>query len=280
MCITWSRSTAWRTCTGRTCRNGPWRLISIAHPDFRPGLLKEAVEAKYLRPDLARIEGKLVVGPPEFRTTHVLDDGTLINFRSIRPTDEPRLRDLFYALSQQTIYYRFMSHMTRMPRKQVQDFVYIDHRTEVAIVGTITEAYGEDLIAIGRYYLEETTNMAEVAFVVRDNWQAKGIGSFLLSCLMGIASGTASGASPPRCCTRTGRCKPSSTERPAKSLPSLTTTSTVTGWILCDEHVRAVNALREMSRSSLFITQPISSCSRTSVWTFQVGVPSRPQLGR
>jgi acyl-CoA hydrolase/GNAT superfamily N-acetyltransferase len=172
---------------GKNVQERAIALISIAHPDFRPRLLKEAVEAKYLRPDLARIEGKLVVGPPEFRTTDVLEDGTLINFRSIRPTDEPRLRDLFYALSQQTIYYRFMSRMTRMPRKQVQDFVYINHRTEVAIAGTITEAYGENLIAIGRYYLEETTNMAEVAFVVRDNWQGKGIGSFLLSCLIGIA---------------------------------------------------------------------------------------------
>ena len=172
---------------GKNVQERAIALISIAHPDFRPRLLQEAVEAKYLRPDLARIEGKLVVGPPDFRTTHVLEDGTLINFRSIRPTDEPRMRDLFYALSQETIYYRFISHMTRMPREQVQDFVYINHRTEVAIVGTITEASGEDLIAIGRYYLDETTNMAEVAFVVRDNWQTKGIGSFLLACLMGIA---------------------------------------------------------------------------------------------
>jgi acyl-CoA hydrolase len=172
---------------GKNVQERAIALISIAHPDFRPRLLQEAVEAKYLRPDLARIEGKLVVGPPDFRTTHVLEDGTLINFRSIRPTDEPRMRDLFYALSQETIYYRLISHMTRMPREQVQDFVYINHRTEVAIVGTITEASGEDLIAVGRYYLDETTNMAEVAFVVRDNWQTKGIGSFLLACLMGIA---------------------------------------------------------------------------------------------
>ena len=92
---------------GKNVQERAIALISIAHPDFRPRLLQEAVEAKYLRPDLARIEGKLVVGPPDFRTTHVLEDGTLINFRSIRPTDEPRMRDLFYALSQETIYYRY-----------------------------------------------------------------------------------------------------------------------------------------------------------------------------
>ena len=67
-----------------------------------------------------------------------------------------------------------MSHMKRIPRKQMQNFVYIDHRNEVAIVGTVPEAHGEDIIAIGRYYLDQKTNRAEVAFVVRDDWQKRG----------------------------------------------------------------------------------------------------------
>ena len=223
---------------GKNVQERAIALISIAHPDFRPRLLKEAVEAKYLRPDLARIEGKLVVGPPEFRTTQVLEDGTLINFRSIRPTDEPRLRDLFYALSQKTIYYRFTSHMTRMPRKQIQDFVYINHRTEVALVGTITEASGEDLIAVGRYYLDETINMAEVAFVVRDDWQTKGIGSFLLASLMGLAKRHGIRGFTAEVLRENQAMQAVLNRVPAKSPPSSTRTSTVTGWTLCDERIR------------------------------------------
>ena len=172
---------------GKNVQERAIALISIAHPDFRAKLLKEAIEAKYLRPDQARIEGKIAVGAPDFRTTFVLDDGTPINFRSIHPTDEARFRELFYALSQATVYYRFMSHMTKLSRKQVQDFIYIDHRTDVAIVGTVPEAHGEDIVAIGRYYLDQTTNYAEVAFVVRDTWQNRGIGAFLLGALINIA---------------------------------------------------------------------------------------------
>ncbi len=41
--------------------------------------------------------------------------------------------------------------------------------------------------AIGRYYLDLNTNRAEVAFVVRDNWQNKGIGKYLLRYLGTIA---------------------------------------------------------------------------------------------
>jgi len=162
-------------------------LISIAHPKFRAQLLKEAIEAKYLRPDFAAVEGKITVGPPEFRTTYVLNNGTQINFRSIRPTDEPQMRDLFYALSQETIYYRFMSRTKLVPRKEIQNFVFIDHRSDIAIVATMPEAYGDEIVAVGRYYLDEKTNLAEVAFVVRDNWQNHGIGTFLLTYLTTIA---------------------------------------------------------------------------------------------
>ena len=97
------------------------------------------------------------------------------------------MRDLFYKLSEATMYYRFMSHPQRISRHQIQDFVYIDHRNDVTIVGTLPEAHGEEIIAVGSYYLDPKTNLAEVAFVVGDNWQNHGIGTFLLKHLMRIA---------------------------------------------------------------------------------------------
>jgi RimJ/RimL family protein N-acetyltransferase len=172
---------------GKSVEERAIALIAIAHPDFRARLLKEAVDARYMHPEFARVEGKLVVGPTELRTTRLLGDGTQVTFRPIHPTDEPRITDLFYALSQETIYYRYMSRSKTVPRSEIQDFVFIDHRSELAIVCTVPEAHGEDIIAVGRYYLDEKTNMAEVAFVVRDDWQNKGIGTELLRYLTQIA---------------------------------------------------------------------------------------------
>lgn len=172
---------------GKSVQERALALMSIAHPKFRAGLLREAIEDKYISAELADREGKIMVGPKELRTTYLLNDGTQINFRPIHPTDEPRMRDLFYALSQQTIYYRFMSNMKRIPRRQIEDFVYIDHRNEVTIVGTLPEAHGEEIIAMGSYYLDPKTNLAEVAFIVRDEWQRRGIGTFLLQYLARIA---------------------------------------------------------------------------------------------
>jgi acyl-CoA hydrolase/RimJ/RimL family protein N-acetyltransferase len=172
---------------GKSVQERAMALISIAHPKYRSQLLRDAIKAKYLRPEMASIEARLVMDPPAARTSLILNDGTQISFRSVHPTDEQRMRDLFYALSKQTVYYRFMSPMKHLSKKDLQNLTFINHRSDVALVGTLPEAHGEDIVAIGRYYLNPKTNLAEVAFVVRDDWQNRGIGSFLLKHLATLA---------------------------------------------------------------------------------------------
>ncbi|MBN2525706.1 MAG: GNAT family N-acetyltransferase [Deltaproteobacteria bacterium] len=172
---------------GKSVQERAIALISIAHPKFRAELTREAVAARYLRPDHAAIEGKIVVGPKEYNSVHIMDDGTMISFRAMHPTDEPRLTDLIHTLSKETMYYRFMHQMKTVERKEIQNFVYVNHRTDVAIVATLPEAHGDEIVAIGRYYLDQSTNKAELAFVVRDDWQNQGIGSALFRHLSLIA---------------------------------------------------------------------------------------------
>ncbi|OGQ95111.1 MAG: 4-hydroxybutyrate CoA-transferase [Deltaproteobacteria bacterium RIFOXYD12_FULL_57_12] len=172
---------------GKSIQERVMALISIAHPRFREQLFREAIEARYLPQSFADIEGRFWIADQEMRTAMVLDDGTQITFRPVHPTDEPRMRDLLYALSQEALYYRFMTHSQRFGHKQILNFVYIDHRKDVAVVGTLPEAHGEDIVAVGRYYLNEKTNRAEVAFVVHDRWQNRGIGRFLFRHLTTIA---------------------------------------------------------------------------------------------
>ena len=174
---------------GKSVAERALALISIAHPKFRAPLLREAIEAKYLSAEYADKEGKILVGPKELRTTYLLHDGTQVLFRPIHPTDVPRMREHFYGLSQHSMYLRFMQAVKDgvVPRRQIEDFVYIDHRKDVCIVGVLPETYGEQIIAIGSYYLDPKTNRAEVAFTVHDKWQQRGIGTFLLKHLMRIA---------------------------------------------------------------------------------------------
>jgi len=172
---------------GKSIQERAMALISIAHPQFRDQLFHEALEVGYLHRELAEVEGRLLLASQEMNSTLLLPDGAQITFRPVHPTDELGMRDLLYTLSQETLYYRFMTRSPRFTHKQVRDFVYIDHRKDAAIVGTVPEAHGEDIIAVGRYYLDEKSNRAEVAFVIRDEWQNRRIGTFLFKHLMTIA---------------------------------------------------------------------------------------------
>jgi acyl-CoA hydrolase/RimJ/RimL family protein N-acetyltransferase len=172
---------------GKSVQERALALISVAHPDFREQLLHEAIEFKYVRQEMADVEGQIMVGPRDFRATHVLDDGTEITARPVHPTDQPLMKDLLYTLSEEAVYYRFFTHLKRFPQREIQQFIYIDHRQDEAIVLTVPEANREEIIAMGRYYLDTKTNRAEVAFVVADDWQGRGIGKFLLHTLTRIA---------------------------------------------------------------------------------------------
>jgi len=172
---------------GKSIQDRALALISIAHPRFREQLMKEAIEAHYLRQEMADVEGRFIVASQEMRTAMLLDDGTQVSFRPVHPTDLAGMRDILYALSRETLYYRFMSHSQRFGQKEIQNFVYVDHRKDVAIVGTVPEAHGDEIIAMGRYYLDEKPNRAEVAFVIRDAWQHHHIGTFLFKHLVTLA---------------------------------------------------------------------------------------------
>jgi acyl-CoA hydrolase/GNAT superfamily N-acetyltransferase len=179
---------------GKSVQDRTLALVSIAHPDHRELLLKQAIEARFIRREFADVEGKFVVASEDLmKTSFLLDNGTQVNFRPVHPTDEPMMRELLYDLSKETLYYRFMSHNQRFGQKQIHNFVYVDHRKDVAIVGTVPEAHGDDIVAVGRYYLDERSNRAEVAFVVRDEWQNKGLGRFLFSHLITIAKSSGIG---------------------------------------------------------------------------------------
>jgi len=168
---------------GRNIRERALALIHIAHPKFREELLAEAKLRRYVFIDQLPPLG---VYPKELET-YATFDGQKIFFRPVKPTDEPLLQDLFYALSEESIYYRFFSSISVMPHSQVQRFATVDYEKELAIVGVIQKEDAEEIIAVGRYVVEPETRMAEAALVVRDDWQGKGIGTWLQNYLIEIA---------------------------------------------------------------------------------------------
>lgn len=173
---------------GRNIRERAMALINIAHPKFRGELLRKAKELRYVYEDQIELSWDQMRYPEELERCHVIADGTEVLFRPIRPTDEEPMRDMFYSLSERSVQHRFFQPVKSMGHSRVMPMVSIDYRKDMAIVTTIEDLAGERIVAVGRYMrASEEDKMAEVAFLVRDEWQNRGIGRALLQYLIDIA---------------------------------------------------------------------------------------------
>jgi RimJ/RimL family protein N-acetyltransferase len=112
-----------------------------------------------------------------------LRDGTHVHVRPIRPDDEPRLVDLYSRLSRDTRYHRFFTVMQRLPPDWAHFLANVDYQRRFAFV--VEEPGAQALIAVGRYELsKDEPGIAELAVVVQDGWQGKGIGRVLMDRLL------------------------------------------------------------------------------------------------
>jgi len=172
---------------GKNVRERAMELIGIAHPRFRPWLLREAKDLNLIYKDQAYIPGERGQYPEELETYRTTKAGIEITLRPVRISDEPLLKDFFYSLSDQSIYRRFISARTDMPHERLQEFVVIDYTREMVILAVTGEPGQETVIGVGQYGIDEQTHTAEVALVVRDDFQNKGVGTELLNYLTYLA---------------------------------------------------------------------------------------------
>ncbi len=125
--------------------------------------------------------------PAEYEMDALLKDGSTVRLRPIRPDDDDAVIALFNRLSPRTIYLRFHHVVTQMTKLEVQRFTRVDYETTLALVATLGEPPEEKIIAVGRYSRLGNPDRAEVAFVVDDSHQGRGIATQLLGHLASVA---------------------------------------------------------------------------------------------
>jgi RimJ/RimL family protein N-acetyltransferase len=125
--------------------------------------------------------------PTELERDVALRDGTRCRLRPIRPDDAPRLIEFYGHLSLHSAYQRFFTVMKRLPPDWARLLATVDYRRRLAIVAERGPRDTPELMGVARYEPTDRADIAEVAFVVADAWQSKGLGTILLAALLEAA---------------------------------------------------------------------------------------------
>jgi GNAT superfamily N-acetyltransferase len=124
--------------------------------------------------------------PAKYSAIDRLRDGRRVEIRALRPDDEVGLLAAIERTSAQSLYRRFFGAKRDFSEKERAFFLNVDFINHVALVAVV-EAENRAVIVAGGRYVVLRPGVAEVAFVVVDDFQRQGIGAVLLRHLAAIA---------------------------------------------------------------------------------------------
>lgn len=124
--------------------------------------------------------------PRELERDLVLRDGTPVHLRPIRPEDAPRLVAAYERLSVHSAYQRFFSTMRRLPPDWARFLATVDYDRRLALIAERSARDEMELLGVARYEPSHD-DAPEVAFVILDAWQNRGLGTALFLALLDAA---------------------------------------------------------------------------------------------
>lgn len=121
-----------------------------------------------------------------------MKDGSQITIRPIRPDDEPLMVKFHGALSDRTVYLRYFSSMSlarRTAHERLVRICFSDYEREMVLVAEHADPQtgGPQILAVGRLNKRQPGKEAEVAILVSDQYQHRGLGTELLHRLIKVA---------------------------------------------------------------------------------------------
>ena len=172
---------------GKSIYQRVMELAQIAHPKFREELIQVAKKRHYIFADQMPPTTEDLLFLEGYKYSLKLKDGKVAEFRPLLPSDEFAYRNFFYSLQEKTIYMRYFYKMRTFSHEVVQkQWSSVDYHKNMSMLGLVQKGGHKEIIAIGSY-AQDSDEWAEVAFVVREDFQGLGIASYLLEILEKIA---------------------------------------------------------------------------------------------
>ena len=163
---------------GKTLQERAIAMISIAHPDFRDELYEKAKDVGLLAPERTFADTIKSVYPLKLEETRNID-GQDVFFRPARPTDERSIQEHYYGMDHRDVVRRFMAEKSSFLREDLVGMYQVDYIHDMTLVASVGELGFEKVIAVGGYFLNPATNIAEVAYSVSKEWQGRGVSKII-----------------------------------------------------------------------------------------------------
>ena len=130
--------------------------------------------------------------PTRYEKQIALEDGSRITVRPIRPEDEPLLVNFHHTLSERTVYMRYFHWMKleqRTAHERLTRMCFIDYDRQMAFVAERDDSTSGErqIVAVGRLVKSHTAEEAELAVIVSDGFQRRGIGTEVVRQLVDFA---------------------------------------------------------------------------------------------
>jgi acetyltransferase len=129
--------------------------------------------------------------PQQYTGEFTMKDGTQVTIRPIRPEDEPLMIDFHSRLSDRSVYLRYFQPLKltqRTAHERLTRICFIDYDREMALVVELKRPDGScEVLGVGRLSKLHGRDEAEIAVLVRDEFQHKGLGTELVGRLLQIA---------------------------------------------------------------------------------------------
>jgi len=132
--------------------------------------------------------------PSKYVAPWTMKDGAPVTIRPIRPEDEPAMVRFHETLSERTVYLRYFHLMNleqRTTHERLTRICFIDYDREMALVAERRnpETGEPEILGVGRMTKLHGTKDAEVAVLISDKYQRRGLGKELLARLMIVGAG-------------------------------------------------------------------------------------------
>jgi acetyltransferase len=125
--------------------------------------------------------------PSHWIRQYQLADGTNIVIRPIRPEDAEIEKRFVKRLSPEAKFFRFMNSLQELSQDMLIRLTQLDYDRELALVAITDSETEETELGVARYFTNPDGETAEFALVVADEWQHRGLGTRLMSCLIDAA---------------------------------------------------------------------------------------------